>query len=139
MSKIATMKAVPPSSSETLARCYLLNLGMQQSGNPELIAAGHKLQTLMPRMILRALSMKGKKAMKEMRDRCIRYLDGDWAALIDECPSPIGAAQRGSMASEAEDRRSTMPRLHPENHATRCGYIPILTQVGLLMTTARYA
>jgi hypothetical protein len=93
LSPVPTMKHVPAQATEYLSRCYLLNLGLQQSGNRDHAVAGRKLQVLLPRMILRTLSMRStQKAAVEMRRRCTRYLDGDWQALIAECPAPIGVA-----------------------------------------------
>jgi hypothetical protein len=94
-----------PAGTAPPPRC-LLNLGLQQSGNRDHAVAGRKLQVLLPRMILRTLSMRStQKAAVEMRRRCTRYLDGDWQALIAECPAPIGVAQRLAMETEADDRR----------------------------------
>ena len=44
-----------------------------------LAEVGKKLQTLFPRMVLQSLSSRDhRKAAIELRQRCKRYLDGDW-------------------------------------------------------------
>ncbi len=89
------------------------------SGDRDLAVAGRKLQVLLPRMILRTVSMRSsQKAAVEMWRLCTRYLDGDWQALIAECPAPIGVAQRACL-ERREVEKHAKPACHSDAPAAR--------------------
>ena len=102
LSKVATMRKLPPATSEAVAQCYHLSLALVQSDRAQL---GWRLHALMPRMLFGALSQSGQKGAVEMRKRCARYLRGDWRALLEEAPPVLTPAQRVGLQEEASVRR----------------------------------
>ena len=134
-SPVLTVKDVPKRTSETLARCYLLVLGLQQDRHPGTQRAGRRLHLLLPRMLLAPFtSSTDAKKYGELRTRAGRFLAGDFVGLIRDCPAALSGSQRRAMDEEAELRRGytggvptgpwrllgLMQRHHRRRRAPRC-------------------
>lgn len=123
------MPRIPHAVRGDVARAF--SLPLQRIATDPFDEGGWALLLLFPLLVLGRLHRGGDAGHHDLRERCRRFENGDWQALLSEYRAASDAA-----ATEAEQRRGTNPS-EEDHEARRLRRCLALCRVGELSRAAR--